>query len=70
MHNFNVESVVYNYMLQLLHTNHNQAAYKENKRKFYFILCYIVLLCVKEGCLRSRKLYKTERETEFSIRVW
>jgi len=43
MHNFNVESVVYNYMLQLLHTNHNQAAYQENKK--VILLLYYIIMC-------------------------
>jgi len=42
MQNLNVESVVYNYMLQLLHTNHNQAAYQENK-KVILLLYYVIL---------------------------
>jgi hypothetical protein len=43
LHNFNVESVIYSYMLQLFHTNHNQAAWQENKKAI--ILLYYITMC-------------------------
>jgi hypothetical protein len=49
MHNFNVGSVDYSYMFQLLQSNYNQAAYQKNKKKIiilYFTILYYIVMCV------------------------